>query len=403
MMNEATKHIQRGDYIKAEEIIEKMLEMEENNCEATTLMFLVQINRKKERDDKRAPKRTEESALLSLIKSISLSQRITAYTLEEIFPPQELIRILERIKELGEGIELVKEWIYNSFIFILKDIRAWEEREIESFFTFIKMPRAGERLVDEGFGKGIALIKMTSKVWETLGLEENRFEDVKLWVSKLFVKRAGEWGEKEIRAFFDSLGMGNAGEKVIKQGFNRGTALLRMTMEDWIKMGLKMGEFCEVLYYLENQNFSLPVPEKSIYVPSKANIPWDLTQNTLSLAEWKEQGGERLKFKRLVLQRGEDVFHKSQAEMAIRACEILNIPPNMSIERISLLHNDVLSARFNANLDIISTKWKSNPTLYRKKDWKKKDDKELREWYMKVFEDEVEKCDWNEQRQVLDF
>jgi len=306
--------IKNENVAQAELIAEEILEIDENNCDALIFKFIAS---------------DEKDGCMFLIKSISISDKNVANTLIDILPQKKLIEILKKLGET-ETIEIIHKWILDFFPFMTKTVTSWEEREIQTFFSFLKM---------------------------------------------------------------------EAGGKVLQEGFTNGASLVKMSREDWKDLELPLGVFAGLRFWLDefHQSFS---PKKIISRPT-SSLPWDIDSDILCMKEWIEKGHERLRYKTILLKSGNVIVDKKQARYVEELCKKLNLRENTCLHRIYMIHNEMLDMRFNASLDAIFNRWRSTPHLFRKMGWKEAKDYELRAWYEDHFEKEVDKWEWNKDRQVF--
>jgi len=121
--------------------------------------------------------------------------------------------------------------------------------------------------------------------------------------------------------------------------------------------------------------------------------PWSIPRDLCMSKEWVEKGTEKLRYKSLLLKNGDKVADEEETEFAIDLCHQLRMPCDWKVSGIYLIQNETLSSNFDGNLKMIAQRWRVDPKLFRKDDWKVKNTRDLRLWYMQHFDREVEKND----------
>jgi len=142
--------------------------LDEKRCEAFTIQFLVSRTNK----------------IHSLVRAIGMSGKRTAKILNECMGERKLVSLLKEMEEKWSKLSIVKQWIQIYFPFISKEMSEWEEREITSFFRFLKMDQVEKAMVEKGFDKGTALIKMDVLDWERMGLKLGWFRQIEYWIEE---------------------------------------------------------------------------------------------------------------------------------------------------------------------------------------------------------------------------
>jgi len=324
----------------------------------------------------------------------------------------EMKRLMKETKtnlqtgDIDKAEEIVEEMLKHdenspeatTLHFIVQNER--KEKQKNKIFSLIKSISMNEGMAAMVLKENLPSQQKFTETLKSIQEESKAVRLVEAWSAEyfpFFTTPVRDWEKREIISFFTFLDMPQVGENVLKEGFMKGTALIEMTVEDWNDLGLKKGRFREVQFWIRKFAFSDGASKTKISPKPLPTQPWDINEDIFSVGKWDEKGSERLPFKTLLLKKGDQFFYKTLANDAICVCEKLDIPPRREIDSIYMIHSDVLSARFNASLDVIASRWRSTPQLFRKKNWKK--DK-LREWYYSYYKKEEEKSNWNSERQV---